>query len=179
MAITTFSFNRKIDSANWMVFLLRSLCVYRPVGSELLHITFKIRITCYQYRSTNTSWPSRLSSDFIRRTSGRNVGKLKNRCQISGSFRRNSTFHISVNTRFWDIVQAMRNCRAGKRLFKVLTLHTRIHRCLPPPPPPPRLHFRSVREIAKMWKATLSCIMSIRLSVCPHWTTRPHWADFH
>jgi len=58
LALTTFSFNRKIDSANWLVFLLRFLCVYRPIGSESLHITFKIRVIYYQYRSANTSWHS-------------------------------------------------------------------------------------------------------------------------
>jgi len=47
LALTTFSFNRYVYSANWLVFLLRSLCVYCPVGSESLHITFKIRVTCY------------------------------------------------------------------------------------------------------------------------------------
>ena len=103
------------------------------------------------------------------------MGKLKNRRRISESFRRNSIFHVSVNTRFWDIVQAMRNCRAGKRLLK-FWFFILVFTDMSAPTPP---HFRSVRKIAKMRKATVSCIKPVRLSISPHWTTRPHWSDFN
>ena len=96
----------------------------------------------------------------------------KNHCRILGSFRRNSHFHVS----------RLRHCPGNAKLscwketINILTLHTRIHRYVSPPTRPP---FRSVRGIAKMRKATVSCIVSIRLSDCPHWTTRSHGADFH
>lgn len=88
----------------------------------------------------------RLGADFIRRTSGRKVGKLKNHCRISGSFRRNSHFHVS----------RLRHCPGNAKLsywketINILTLHTRIHRYVVPPPVPILGAFAELRKCEKL-----------------------------
>ena len=36
-----------------------------------------------------------------------------------------------------------------------------------------------LRTFAKLRKANISFVMSVRLSVCPGGTTQLHWTDFH
>jgi hypothetical protein len=174
LALTTFSFNRNIDNDNWLVFLLRSLCVYCPVGSESLHITFKIRhllsVPFHQYfmaffvlvlilseGQTGEAWKIKKSLS--------DIGELSTQQYFSRFFKQPVLRHCPDNEKL--------SC--WKETIKILFLYTRIHRYVHTPTRSP---LGSVRKIVKMRKSTVSYIMSVRFSVCPHWT-RPHSADFH
>lgn len=173
LALTTFSFLRNIDNDSWLVSLLRSLCVYCAVGFEYLHITFKIRVTCCQYRSTNTSWRSSFLYWFCQKDKRAKIRRIKKSLSDIGEFSTQQYFPRLCKH------PVLRHCPGNAKLscwkgtIKSLALYTRINRYVGPLP------VSLLGALAKFQKGTVSCTMSARLSVCPHLKTRTHRADIH